>query len=241
MDGFAYSFATWLIALGGLHVGAHFASLIPPLSIRHKPSHAIDQEKKYPPKQPSPSSTYSEAPHTPRWATTYDAISKPTPVLDSIAIASAVLSYLAALLIYFLAPAHWRHPASESILFAPLGTIVRFALSKINTRPAFQDRFPLGTFIANMAATLLISACFALQRRPEGRNSTVACNTLYAVQQGFCGCLSTVSTFVVESRAIKRKRDKWIYVGGSVILGHVFVLAIVGGIGWDRGYQGVCG
>jgi CrcB protein len=46
--------------------------------------------------------------------------------------------------------------------------------------------------------------------------------------------LSTVSTFAVETRTIDRKRWKMIYVLSSVVLGHLLVLAIVGGVKWSR-------
>ena len=91
-----------------------------------------------------------------------------------------------------------------------------------------------------MIATLVISGVFAAQRKPAANADPLTCNGLHAIQQGFCGCLSTVSTFAVEARAIKDGRWKWTYIGGSVVLGHIFVLAIVGGVGWQEGYMDVC-
>ncbi|EKD02107.1 hypothetical protein A1Q2_03609 [Trichosporon asahii var. asahii CBS 8904] len=116
--------------------------------------------------------------------------------------------------------------------------MLRYALSKLNARPGFENRFPIGTFIANIAATLIIGGVFAAQRRPGV--GVVRCDALYALQQGFCGCLSTVSTFAVEARSIKGKRWKLLYVLGSVILGHVLILGVVGGVGWTQGYVPVC-
>jgi len=159
--------------------------------------------------------------------------------MDIITILSAFIAYLIALLLYFLAPRPWRHRATFPILLAPPGAILRFALSKLNSRSPFADKFPIGTFIANISATLILAGVYAAQRLPTGQGA-IRCNALYALQQGFCGCLSTVSTFVVESRSIRRKRWKWVYVGSSVVLGHVAVLAVVGGVGWDRGYVPVC-
>lgn len=161
-----------------------------------------------------------------------------TPMIDWIVILSAFISYLVGLLIYFYAPKPWRHRATFPILLSPPGTILRYGLSKLNAMQPWKDRFPIGTFIANIAATLILAGVFASQRL--GVTSHTKCNALYAIQQGFCGCLSTVSTFVVESKTIPRKRWKWIFVLGSIVLGHVCVLGIVGGIGWTRGYQPVC-
>lgn len=92
--------------------------------------------------------------------------------------------------------------------------------------------------MANVIATLVLSGVYVAQRR-TGIGNGVRCNALYGIQQGFCGCLSTVSTFVVEARAGKGWW-KWVYVGGSVVLGQVLVMAVVGGAGWGEGYGPVC-
>ncbi|WWC86752.1 uncharacterized protein L201_001630 [Kwoniella dendrophila CBS 6074] len=166
--------------------------------------------------------------------------SSQTPIIDLIWISTAFLSYLIILLLYFLGPKNWRHNVIFPLLLAPPGTILRFYLSKLNTKPNFLDKFPIGTFIANILATTIISITFAEQRRPTSQGNIVRCNGLNSIQQGFCGCLSTVSTFVVESRTIKSPKYKWFYLGSSIILGHLIVLAIVGGIGWNQGYVDQC-
>ena len=146
---------------------------------------------------------------------------------------SGAACYLVTLLLYFLGPYSWRHKVLFSMLLSPPGAMARFALGRINVKPSFIDRFPLGTFIANMSATMIISGVYVGQR--QGNVGRTRCNALYAIQQGFCGCLSTVSTLAVESRAVRGTRWRWTYVGGSVILGHLFVLAIVGGELWGPG------
>lgn len=161
-------------------------------------------------------------------------------------ISSAFICYLVILLVYFLGPKSWRHDVIFPLLLAPPGTIVRFALSKLNTLPAFVNKFPIGTFIANEAATLVDAAVFALQHIPATFSSTegdnaIRCGALYAIQQGFCGCLSTVSTFVIESRTIKGNGWKWLYIGTSVVVGHLFVLSILSGLRWSgHVYGAVC-
>ncbi|OWZ51272.1 hypothetical protein J010_05425 [Cryptococcus neoformans] len=219
VDGVAYSLSTFAIALSCLHFGEHFGSALPKLPYFNTLSRVTQPEEK--------SSSPSLLPHT--------------PILDILTILTAFLAYLIALLLYFLAPRSWRHDVVFPLLMSPPGAILRFSLSNINIRHPFINRFPLGTFISNIVATLLIAGTFAAQRRPNVVNAgNVRCNALYAIQQGFCGCLSTVSTFVVESRAIEGWRWKWLYVGTSVILGHVLVLAVVGGTGWSEGYVDVC-
>lgn len=120
--------------------------------------------------------------------------------------------------------------------------MIRYALSKLNTRAPWFQRFPIGTFVANIAATLLIGGAYAGQRRPAVAETGAVrtCDALSALHDGFCGCLSTVSTFVLEAKTIRRWYWAWTYVLGSVILGHVLILAVVGGTGWSLGYVEVC-
>ncbi|WVQ98215.1 hypothetical protein IAU59_005337 [Kwoniella sp. CBS 9459] len=174
-----------------------------------------------------------------------------TPLLDLVTISTAFIAYLIALLLYFLAPHYghvsWRHSVLFPLLLSPPGAILRFFLSRYNTRPAFLNKFPMGTFVANMVATLLISGVFVAQRSPGTPTRSMSmsmssvgavrrCDALYAIQQGFCGCLSTVSTFIVEFRTVADPKWKWTYIATSVVLGHLFVLSIVGGTGWSRSH-----
>ncbi|WVO16680.1 hypothetical protein L204_104360 [Cryptococcus depauperatus] len=225
MDGVAYSLVTFGVAMSSLIFGQHLGSLLPSVSQRLSRTLPATEEK------PTPSSPASSS---------LRFRASQTPILDIITISTALIAYLIALLLYFLAPKAWRHDAVFALLLSPPGAILRFALSTVNTRRPFIDRFPLGTFTSNMAATLIVAGTFVAQRRPGSSTSATKCNALYAVQQGFCGCLSTVSTFVVEARTVKGWKSKWFYIGGSVVLGHVFVLAVVGGTKWTRGFVDVC-
>ncbi|CAK9779674.1 hypothetical protein CC85DRAFT_327842 [Cutaneotrichosporon oleaginosum] len=160
----------------------------------------------------------------------------PTPVVDGLMLLLAAASYAAALAMYFAAPTYWRRHAVFALLLSPPGAMLRYGLSRLNSGKRVDGRFPLGTFIANAAATLLIGGAYAGMRRPAG---VVACDALHALQDGFCGCLSTVSTFVVEARTLRRGWA-WGYVLSSVVLGHLLILATVGGVRWTEGPIGVC-
>lgn len=171
---------------------------------------------------------------------------KVTPLLDVLTIISGVVAYLIVLLLYFFAPKRhssanyqWRHDVLFPLLLAPPGAMLRFALSRINTYPPFVDRFPLGTFLVNMIATLILVGTYTASRSRSSVGIT-RCDALYAVQQGFCGCASTVSTFAVEARSVRGLKWKLVYIGASVLFGHLFVLAILGGVDWDKGLGGVC-
>ncbi|EIW71125.1 hypothetical protein TREMEDRAFT_27534 [Tremella mesenterica DSM 1558] len=219
VDGVAYSLTTFTVSLSCLIFGEHLASILPPL-----PSHLL------PGVIPMEEITFQNSPQSSRYLSS-------TPLLDSLTILSSLLSYLIILLLYFFAPHSWRHKVLFPLLFSPPGAILRFFLSRLNTFPPFIDRFPIGTFLSNIPATLLVAGMFAVQRRPI---NPVGCRAAYGVQQGLCGCWSTVSTFVVESRAIRRKRWRWFYVLFSVVVGHLCVLFVVGGTGWSEGYLDQC-
>ena len=95
--------------------------------------------------------------------------------------------------------------------------------------------FPLGTFIANTSATALIGAFHILQRGPNlpGAN---ACAILQGLIDGYCGCLSTISTFAVEIGVLSKKKA-WFYVALSWTVSQLLLLVIMGSSWWDGGMQ----
>lgn len=225
MDGLAYSIATWAIALTCLHFGKYVSRQLPS-ALRTKTLRNQQSAKSSVDLAKSPPSSSLLPPLRRARAGNF--------TLDALCIVISLLFYVGALLLYFLGPVHWRSIVSFSLLLGPPGTILRFLLSKFNTKDPFIDRFPIGTFVANMLGTAVLSATY-VGRRANGQTdmSITTCNALYAIDTGFCGCLSTVSTFAVESRSIRGNRWRWFYVFGSVILGQLIVLAIVGGVKWS--------
>jgi fluoride ion exporter CrcB/FEX len=85
-----------------------------------------------------------------------------------------------------------------SILFGPLGCYARYYLSRFNgaLRGGWKW-FPLGTFAANMAACVIDYVMKALLVR-HAMGDAVSPAVLAGVVGGVGGCLSTVSTWVVE-------------------------------------------
>lgn len=219
MDGLAYSFSTIAISIACLLFGQFSGSLIKRWLETHRTRSPRDSEDYI----------NNEKKHA-RVNNNY----RRMIIFDNVSIALACAFYAGALAAYFAGPRKWRPEVTFALLLGPPGAILRFVLSKINSKGRFLDRFPMGTFVANMLATAVLSASYAVQRTAYTTGlSTTGCNAMIGLEQGFCGCLSTVSTFAVEVRSIDRGRWKVVYVITSVLLGHILVLAIVGGVKWS--------
>ncbi|KIW02776.1 uncharacterized protein PV09_05838 [Verruconis gallopava] len=138
----------------------------------------------------------------------------------------------------------WRQDAVFAIVFAPLGCILRFLLSiKLNSLIA---RFPLGTFVANVFGCMVLAMCYDLQRAPlasaagQVGGGLVGCQVLQGVIDGFCGCLTTVSTWVAELKGL-RKKHAYEYGFASVAVGLSFMIVIIGSLHWTIGLsKAVC-
>ncbi|KAK3996049.1 CrcB-like protein-domain-containing protein [Cladorrhinum sp. PSN332] len=126
----------------------------------------------------------------------------------------------------------WRGVATFALAFAPLGCLARFYLSlKLNGK---LPSFPLGTFAVNILGTAVLGMSWDLAHVPLG--GVVACQVLQGVQDGFCGCLTTVSTWVAELAALRRGHA-YIYGGASVVAGLAVLVAIMGGLRWSDGWE----
>lgn len=130
---------------------------------------------------------------------------------------------------------HWRFRAVHPLVFAPLGCLLRFYVSKhLN---AIIPAFPLGTFAVNIFGTAVLGMAFDLQHaRRVGASSANACAVLQGIMEGFCGCLTTVSTWVAEIYGLRR-RHGWIYGLTSVGVGLAIMVVIMGSMGWTVGFS----
>lgn len=79
-------------------------------------------------------------------------------------------------------------------VFSPAGALARWYLSFYNGK---WPHFPIGTYIANVFATAFIAVLALLQSGVF--LMPIACQVVQALQDGFCGCLSTISTFTVTN------------------------------------------
>ncbi|KAI0390405.1 CrcB-like protein-domain-containing protein [Xylariaceae sp. FL0594] len=162
-------------------------------------------------------------------------------IVDPLAVLLGWGSWLGAVLLSILPPDRhsqpgaselWRGRATFALVFAPLGCLLRFYIStRLNGRAA---SFPLGTFAVNVAGTAILGMAWDLAHSSQG-GGVVGCQVLQGIEDGFCGCLTTVSTWIMEL-AVLGHRKAYIYGGGSVLSGFVVMIAIMGGLRWSEGF-----
>lgn len=173
----------------------------------------------------------------------------PRRVLRGMDRAGVVLALVlwAAAIVMAIMLAGRRTPAEEmwwgqtllSLAFAPLGSLLRFTASiLLNSRIV---GFPLGTFCVNMLGTLILAVVWDLQRLPShGKimatigGDLVSCQVLQAVEDGFCGCLTTVSTWALELSTLRR-RHSYQYGFVSVFTSLAIVVVVMGPLKWTVG------
>ncbi|KDQ64578.1 hypothetical protein JAAARDRAFT_117173 [Jaapia argillacea MUCL 33604] len=142
--------------------------------------------------------------------------------------AVAVLIYAATLPAYFRLSADYRHQATAALLFSFPGTLTRYLLSyHLNPR---LKRFPLGTYTANSLGTAFLGAFHVLQSVTTPL-SLGSCAILQGLADGYCGCLTTVSTFAAEVDA-SRDASGYFYVALSWGTGQLLLLLILGSSYW---------
>ncbi|KAH7349833.1 CrcB-like protein-domain-containing protein [Plectosphaerella cucumerina] len=141
--------------------------------------------------------------------------------------------WLAAVILAAVPPRDaWRGEALFALVFAPLGCLLRHHLGLVlNPRLA---SFPLGTFAANVGGTAVLGMAWDLAHAPVG--GLVACQVLMGVEDGFCGCLTTVSTWVAELAGFGDVRRAYIYGSASVVAAYAVLVAVMGGLRWGQGF-----
>jgi len=124
----------------------------------------------------------------------------------------------------------WRGRGSIALLLAPLGALLRWQLgSRLNAR---ITGFPLGTFSANMLASLVEAVAYMLQHHVQ--DSHTSCAVLQGIQDGFCGTLSTLSTFALELCTLKLMHA-YLYGTASVVVAVTICVLVAGTDFWLQG------
>ncbi|KUI56982.1 hypothetical protein VP1G_04265 [Cytospora mali] len=152
---------------------------------------------------------------------------------DRLAVFLAFGCWVGAILLAAMPPAdYWRGAATFALVFAPVGCLARFYASIwLN---GLNPAFPVGTFAINVFGTAVLGMGWDLQHVPIG--GVIGCQVLQGVEDGFCGCLTTVSTWASELAALRR-RHAWTYGGASVVVSFAVMVAIMGGLRWSDGFE----
>ena len=116
-----------------------------------------------------------------------------------------------------------------TVLFAAIGTYVRWHLSPLNSATKY---FKLGTFIANVSGSWILAATLLLQTH-LGSTNALADDALVGMATGLCGCLTTVSTFVVELGSLPLGAS-YLYGASSILVAHAGLVVVRGGYIWSR-------
>ncbi|KAF8076462.1 CrcB-like protein-domain-containing protein [Lyophyllum atratum] len=155
-------------------------------------------------------------------------ISPPNKMVQSGITVLSILTYATVFPAYFLMAVNFRHQATAALLFAFPGALTRYILAvQLNT---LLKAIPLGTFVANSIGTALLGGFNVLQSKTHPVSSN-ACSLLQGLSDGYCGCLTTVSTFAVEVHGLGMKRGSR-YALLSWCVGQLLLLVILGTSLW---------
>ncbi|KAG5960552.1 hypothetical protein E4U58_004634 [Claviceps cyperi] len=126
----------------------------------------------------------------------------------------------------------WRGQVLFALVFAPLGCLARYGLALwLNGKTA---ALPLGTLAANITGTAVLGMAWDLAHVRSG--GLLGCQVLQGVEDGFCGCLTTVSTWAAELNSLGR-RSAYMYGLTSVLVSFAFMVLIMGGLRWTDGWS----
>ena len=158
--------------------------------------------------------------------------------IDPLVVVLAFGCWIGAIIMAIFPPRDaWRGQAVFSLIFSPLGCLARYYASlHLNGKIA---SFPLGTFAVNIIGTALLGMFYDLQHVSLGNSvggGMIGCQVLQGMMDGFCGCLTTVSTWVGELNGLRR-RHAYLYGSASVLGGLSLLVIIMGSLRWTLGFS----
>ena len=121
-----------------------------------------------------------------------------------------------------------RYDFMFSFVLASLGAYIRWHLSPLNS---VFNNFPLGTFIVNVTGTWVLATAFVLNHHYKEQTGLKVKGLFYGITTGLCGCLTTVSTLVVELSTLPLLVS-YVYGLSSVLAAQTGLLLIRGVYWW---------
>ncbi|KAK5664902.1 hypothetical protein QVD99_008440 [Batrachochytrium dendrobatidis] len=113
-----------------------------------------------------------------------------------------------------------------TLLFSPFGTLIRYILSQYN---GLYSTFPIGTFLVNVVGSMILIGIYIL--KTISVSGSVPCAVLVGLADGFCGCLTTISTFAMELSLLP-VRSSYIYCLASICMSQFLGMLIAGTWAW---------
>lgn len=151
--------------------------------------------------------------------------------LDRIVVILALGSWIGVIVLSIMLPnINWRGK-TFALVFSPAGCLARFYLSLYLN--GTLSSFPLGTFLANVFGTAILGMTWDFSH--SASVGIVGCQVLQGIEDGFCGCLTTISTWVAELNSLRRFHS-YIYGTASVLVSLAIMVAIMGGLRWTNGF-----
>lgn len=101
------------------------------------------------------------------------------------------------------------------LTLAPIGSIIRFFTLKLNSK--LKLSIPLFTIVVNVVGSIILSIAF---------HYLDVSVWFGAIANGFCGCLTTVSSFIQDLHVINTKPLKYLYYSLTIAISNTFLIII---------------
>ncbi|GLJ10496.1 hypothetical protein SUGI_0129390 [Cryptomeria japonica] len=136
---------------------------------------------------------------------------------------------------------HHKTKLWMACLVGPFGVWIRWYMARLNGQGIGAQKrlkwLPMGTLLTNLIASIIMATLSTIHLVVKDDNRK---NVLEGFELGFLGCLSTVSTFVVEVRALHQSSQSWrayAYILLSLFPAFIFGTLIYSIPVWTKGYS----
>jgi fluoride ion exporter CrcB/FEX len=86
----------------------------------------------------------------------------------------------------------------------------------------------MATFAVNVVGSVIYAILFVLKCKQEESNHTLAVTLIASLLSGFCGTLTTASTFTNELKDIRPMKWAYFYGAATIVVIQGFCLIILG-------------